>query len=187
MGQSVEVLFGSIVGQSPIAHSCGSGCGAEPHRVGMWGRAPLHAAVGRDVGQSPIGSGCGAESPIAHSCGSGRGAEPHSAQLWVGTWGGVPGWGYGAESMWGGAQLAGCGARPCFVDAICLHYAMGQSPTWRHLWGRAPRGGTYGAEPHIGAVMGQSPTWRHLWGSAVGSGGYGAEPHVVAVMGQSPT
>ena len=53
---------------------------------------------------------------------------------------------------------------------------MGQSRTWWWLWGRAPHGGSYGAEPHIGAAMGQSPTWWHLWGRLHG-----------VVMGQSPT
>ena len=89
VGQSVEVFFGSIVGQSPIAHSCGSGRGA--------------VSPGGVMGQSP----CGA----VHSWQD----VGHGPALWM----------------------------------------PSVSTT---LWGRAPRGGTYGAEPHVEALMGQSPT-----------------------------
>ena len=43
------------------------------------------------------------------------------------------------------------------------------------LWGRAPRGCTYGAEPHVVTVMGQSPTQARLWGRAPRGSTYGAD------------
>ena len=59
---------------------------------------------------------------------------------------------------------------------------MGQSPTWGWLWGRAPHGGGYGAEPHIGVVMGQAHGAVGSHGEVVGQtphrGRCGAEPAV---------